>query len=216
MKKIETRKIVAIGMFCALAYVAMVTIKIPAVLFLKYEPKDVIITLCGLVYGPIWSLVVSTIVSFVEMITVSDTGPIGFVMNVLSTVSFACTAAFIYKKKKSMKTAIIGLITGTILMTIVMLLWNYLLTPIYMNQAREDIAVMLLPVFLPFNLIKGSINAVLTYLLYKPCVEALRRAGFASPGTIGRKTKVNIPILIACGVILITCILVILAFNGII
>ena len=216
MKKIETKKITAIGMFCALAFIAMVTIKIPVVLFLKYEPKDVIVTMCGLIYGPAWSLVVSLIVSFVEMITVSDTGFIGFIMNVLSTTSFACTAAIIYKKGKSIKAALIGLILGTVLMTVLMVLWNYLLTPIYMNQPRAAVASLLLPAFLPFNLIKGSVNATLTYLLYRPCIEALRKAGFAAPSKSADKKKTNVPVLVGCSLVLIVCIILILVFNGII
>ena len=44
------------------------------VLFLKYEPKDIIIACAGLIYGPLSSLAVSLVVSFAEMITVSDTG----------------------------------------------------------------------------------------------------------------------------------------------
>ena len=216
MKKIETKKIVAIAMFCALAYACMVTIKIPAVVFLSYEPKDVIITICGLIYGPIWSLAVSVVVSFAEMLSVSATGIIGFIMNVISTVSFACTASYIYKRNKSIKSAVIGLVAGTLLMTCVMLLWNYLLTPIYMNQAREDVAAMLVPIFLPFNLIKGSVNAALTYMLYRPCIDALRRAGFAPPSKSAEKKRTNIPVLLACLVVLIVCIVLILVFNGII
>ena len=93
--KYNTKKLTTISMLAAISYVVMLFGRIPMVLFLKYEPKDVIITLCGLVYGPLSSLVVSLIVSFIEMITVSDTGIIGFIMNVLSTVAFSCTASAI-------------------------------------------------------------------------------------------------------------------------
>ena len=70
----------------------------------------------------------------------------------------------------------IGLISGVIVMTGMMLLWNYLVTPLYMGTPREAVAAMLLPVFLPFNLIKGGINAALTMLIYKPITRALRAA----------------------------------------
>ena len=215
MKKTDTKKITVIGMFCALAFVAMVSIKIPVVLFLKYEPKDVIITLCGLIYGPLSSLVVSLIVSFIEMITVSDTGIIGFIMNVLSTVAFSCTASAIYKKTKTLKGAVIGLIAGVITMTAVMVLWNYIITPLYMATSRTEIAAMLVPIFLPFNLIKGSINAALTYILYRPCVEALRRAKLV-PTSKNVTSKTNIALIIVAFLVLISGILMILAYNGII
>ena len=57
-----------------------------------------ILTIGGFLLGPLASAAMSVVVSFVEMFTVSDTGIIGFVMNVLSSCSFACTAAVIYKK----------------------------------------------------------------------------------------------------------------------
>ena len=43
------------------------------------------------------------------MFTVSDTGPIGCIMNVLATCAFCCTAAFVYKKFHTRKGAVIGL-----------------------------------------------------------------------------------------------------------
>ena len=68
---------------------------------LKYDPSDVIVTLGGLIWGPMTSLIVSVIVAVTEMITVSDTGIIGCVMNIVSTCSFACTASAVYKRKRT-------------------------------------------------------------------------------------------------------------------
>ncbi len=215
-KRINTKTIAAIGMFCALAFIAMVTIKIPVVLFLKYEPKDVIITLCGFIYGPVSAVAVSLIVSLIEMLTVSETGLIGFFMNVLSTTAFAGTASLIYKKGKSLKSAIIGLFSGVVAMTVVMLLWNFIITPLYMNIPRQQVVNLLVPAFLPFNLIKGAINAALTYLLYRPVVQALRTAKLAPKSTAENGKSTNIAIIICAVVILLTGILMILAFNGVI
>ncbi len=69
--------------------------------------------------------------------------------------------------------------TGVLCMTVAMLLWNYIVTPGYMHVPRDVVAAMLVPTFLPFNLVKGSINALLATVLYKPVVGALRRAGLA-------------------------------------
>ena len=156
------KKITMIAMLTALAYVAMLLIKIPVVLFLNYEPKDTVIVIGGFIFGPVTSFIISFVVSLIEMITVSSTGYIGAIMNLISTCAFACTAAYIYKKKHDMKGAVIGLIAGTLTMVGVMLLWNYLITPLYMKTSRADVAAMLIPVFLPFNLIKGSVNTALT------------------------------------------------------
>ena len=176
MKDQRTKQMVTMGMMAALAYIVMVFIRIPLVSFLKYEPKDVIITIGAFIYGPVEGFLISLVVSIVEMVTVSDTGWIGAVMNLVSTVSFACIAGLVYKKNRTLKGAVIGLALGLVSMVIVMLLWNYLLTPLYMGYPREAVVAMLPTVFLPFNLIKGGLNAALTILIYKPVVTTLRKA----------------------------------------
>ena len=175
-------------MLCALAYIIVAFVRIPAVMFLKYEPKDVVITIGGFLYGPLASLTMSIVVSFIEMITISDTGWIGFAMNVLSTAAFACTAAYLYKRKHTLSGAVIGLIVGSLLMTVVMVAWNYLLTPIYMATPRSEVATMLLPVFVPFNLIKGILNAAITALLFRPLVQTLRKANLFPQSKSQKKT----------------------------
>ncbi len=60
-----------------------------------------------------------------------------------------------------------------------MMLWNYLVAPVYMGYSREAVAQLLLPAFLPFNVIKGGLNAGIALLLYKPAVTALRRSRLA-------------------------------------
>ena len=75
-----------------------------------------------------------------------------------------------------MRGAVVGLSMGTVVLVIVMLLWNYLITPIYQGVPRDVVAAMLPTVFLPFNLAKGGMNMAATLLLYKPVVTALRKA----------------------------------------
>lgn len=218
MVNTKTKKIAIIGVLCAIAYVVMVVGRIPVVMFLKYDPKDVVIAIAGFIYGPMTSFLMSLVVSLVEMVTVSETGPIGLVMNVLSTCSFACLAAFIYKRKHTLGGAVMGLAAGTALMTIVMLLWNYLLTPIYMGYPREAVVKMLIPAFLPFNLLKGGLNTALTMLLYKPIVKALRQAGLIERSVVlgangkGKHTGV----IILSVVLLVTCVFFVLVMQGIV
>lgn len=97
----STKKLVTVAMLCAIAYVVMLVGRIPIVLFLSYEAKDVIIAIGGFIYGPLTAFIISLIVSVVEMFTASDTGWIGCLMNILSSCSFACTAALIYKRKRT-------------------------------------------------------------------------------------------------------------------
>ncbi|MGN1344084.1 MAG: ECF transporter S component, partial [Traorella sp.] len=87
----KTKKLTMIAMLVAAAFVAVSLFRIPIVLFLKYEPKDVIITIGGFLFGPLTAFLVSLFVSIIEMFTISDTGIIGAIMNLLSSCAFACT-----------------------------------------------------------------------------------------------------------------------------
>lgn len=218
MKHSRIKKICVLAVLAALSYVLMLVGRIPVVAFLKYDPKDVIITFAGFLYGPFSAFVVSLVVSLIEMFTVSDTGIIGFAMNVLSTCAFSCTAALIYRKKHTLSGAVLGVSLGTVLMVIIMLLWNYLLTPLYMDTSREYVASILPTVFLPFNLLKGSLNAALSLLLYRPLVTGLRGARLfpKSTSTVSTKTSSKVLLWVIAPVVLVICVLAILAFNGII
>ena len=212
----QTRKLTTIGMLCAVTYVMMAVGRIPVVLFLKYDPSDVIVTLGGLIWGPMTSCIVSVVVASVEMVTVSSTGILGCIMNIVQTVSFACTASAIYRKKRTMSGAVIGLSAGCITSVLLMMLWNYLITPLYMGYSREAVAELLLPVFLPFNLLKSVLNAALTFVLYKPVITALRKGGYAAmPEKESRRQKRNGMTLLAV-LLIVTCVLIILAMNGMI
>lgn len=170
------------GMLGAVAYVAMALIHvklIPAAPFLTYDPKDAIIAIGGFLLGPVYAFVLSVIVAFLEMITISESGIIGMVMQVIATAAFVIPAAFFYKKHRTKKAAATGLAIGCISMTVIMVLWNYILTPIYMGAARADVAAMLVPIIIPFNLIKAVLNSLIILLIYKPIVSGLRKAGWA-------------------------------------
>ena len=212
--KLNVKKMVLIAMLAAVAYMMVFLVRIPVVLFLKYEPKDVIITIGGFLLGPMAAFACSAVVSVIEMFSISDTGPIGCVMNLLSTCSFACTAALIYKKRHSMAGALVGLLAGSAVMVVTMLLWNYLVTPLYMTgTSRSDVAAMLIPIFLPFNLLKAGFNTALTLAFYKPVVTALRCTGLVetNPGS-GKRSRSGVYLLAA--LLLITCILLLLVYQG--
>lgn len=219
MKKTDTKRLTILAMLAAIAYVVMVFIRIPAVSFLKYEPKDVILTITGFLFGPFDALVTIVLVALVEMFTVSDTGPIGMLMNVISSACFVCTSAAIYRKHHTLKGALAGLVTGIVLTTAVMLLWNYLITPFYQGVPRSVVADMLLPVFLPFNLVKGTLNAAITMLLYKPVVQTLRKAKLVpatsgNPAAAKNGSKVSKLVAVVSVFVVITCILLFLVMSG--
>ena len=211
----KVKNITTLAMLSAIAYVAMVVGRVPVVLFLKYDPKDVIITLGGLIWGPLTSCIVSVIVSVIEMLSVSETGILGCIMNIISTCSFACTAAIIYKKKHTLSGAVMGLVVGSLTMICVMLLWNYLITPLYMGYPREAVVQLLLPAFLPFNALKAGLNAGFTFLIYKPVITSLRKSGYIVTTSNKTKGRPSGLILLAIAII-VTCVMLILSMNEII
>ena len=207
------KKMVILAMFAAIAYLIVTVVRIPVVLFLKYEPKDVVITIGGFLFGPMASFTVSLVVSLVEMVTISETGPIGCLMNLLSTCSFACTAALVYKKQRSIKGAVLGLLLGSAVMVGAMLLWNWLITPWYMNVSREEVELLLLPAFLPFNLLKAGLNSALVLCLYKPLTTALRKARLL-PEAPQNHRGIKAGIYIFAALLLAACVLLLLAMQG--
>lgn len=211
----KVKEISTVGMLCAIAYMAVVVGRIPLVLFLKYDPKDIIIAISGLIFGPFTSFSVAFIVSLIEMFTISENGILGFMMNIISSCSFACTAAFIYKRNHKLSGAMIGLLCGWGCMVCVMLIWNYLIAPIYMGYPREAVVKLLLPAFFPFNLIKGGLNTAITMLLYKPVITALRHSHLIEPNKTTEKGHINIGVISVALLIITTCILLILSLKGI-
>lgn len=210
----ETKKITTVGMLCAMAMIINMLISfpiIPMVSFLRYDPKDILIVIGGFIYGPMTSLIMSFICSVFELL-VKGGNLLDVVMNMISTCSFACMAAFVYKRYHHQKGAIVGLILGVVLMTISMGIWNYIVTPIYYGMARSAVVAMLLPGILPFNFIKATMNAVVTWLLYKPLVTVLRSTNLVS--TTAYQQKVYKGYIFVAIVILVTMILFVLGYQG--
>ena len=171
------RRMVIIGVFAALAYVAMLVIHIK-VSFLTLDVKDALITICGLYFGPLSALFISALVGLLEFATVSSTGVYGLIMNVLGSAAFSVTASSIYKWKKNLHGAFLGLACAVCVTTGVMLLANLLITPYFMGAEVSTVKQMIPTLLLPFNFIKTVLNVGLVLLLYKHIGNALRRAGF--------------------------------------
>ena len=217
--KIKTLAIMA--MLTALAVAADMFLRIPGIGgFLTYEPKDVILTIGAFIFNPVAGLVMSLVVCLVEMVTVSSTGFIGLLMNFLASAMFVGVASVIYYRKKTIVRAIIGLAAGSAAMIAVMLLWNYIMTPIYMGVPREAVVSMIPTLLLPFNAIKAALNASLVLLLYKPVVTALRKSKLIptrESNDSPNKKKTNTAIIVIVSAVAVaTLLLVLLIFAKII
>ena len=207
-----TRKLVILALLSAIGFISMMIIKIPVVGFLKYEPKDIFITFAGFLYGPLAALGCTIVTALLEL-PFSSTGLIGMIMNIVSSAAFACTASLIYKKRRDIYSAAIGLLSGVAVMSVSMLLWNYLISPLYMGVTREQIVPMLSSVFLPFNLLKAGINAGFTILLYRPFLRVLHLCGYPVSEHLEDKKA---PVFVVAGVsalMLAVCIGVVIFLN---
>ena len=210
-----TKKLCVLAMIAAVAFILAAFVRVPVVLFLRYDPKDVVMAIAGFLYGPMAAFLVIVVVSVVQMFTISATGPIGLLMNIISSAAFCCTAAFIYKKRRTMSGAVIGLSVAVVFATAVMLLWNYIITPLFMDIPRQAVVALLIPAFLPFNLISHSLNAAFTLLLYKPVKSALQ-AGAMMPSAEETEGKSNrkIGVILGSGFVILTCVLWVMILQG--
>jgi len=171
-----TKKLTVLSMMAAISILLIYLLHFPifpAAPFLEYDPADIPIFMCTFLFGPLTGLLLCVVVSFLQGILISSTaGIVGIMMHIVATGSFVLVAGNIYKRNKTRKNAAIALLAGVITMTVVMCLWNIVITPLYMKIPVSEFLKLLLPVILPFNLIKAGANALITFLLYK------RIAGF--------------------------------------
>lgn len=217
MMNMTTKKITTLGMLCGLAVIVNLLIHfplIPSVEFLSYDAKDVIIVIGGFIYGAGSAFIMSVITSLLE-IMYRGGNLLDVLMNVISTCTFACVAAWIYKRDHTRKGAFLGLGIGTVCSVLSMLLWNYIVTPIYFGMPRGAVVSILVPGILPFNLLKCGLNSGLTLFLYKPIVGIFRRTSLVEHTSGGdhaiTKGTVLIGLFICASVICF-----ILGFQGII
>jgi len=218
----QTKLLTTLAMLAAVSYISVVFIRIPimpAAPFLDYDPKDVVIVIGGFMFGPLAALFLSIVTALLQFFTLgASTGLLGLFMNIIASASFTCTAAFIYSYKKSVSGAVIGLVSGILMTTGVMLLWNYIITPIWLEVPRAAVAAMLVPVFLPFNLIKSGLNAAIAMFLYKQLSSALKKIRLAPTSDIKQNSEVNtlkrnIGVMLVSAFAVLTLILVILAIQ---
>ena len=162
------KKIAKMSMFCAMALVSALLIKIPLfVPYLKYDPSNVFIGLGALILGPVAGLIMSLVTGIVDMfLPNSSSGWVGLLMYLIASVAYVLPLSLIHLRHKSNKALVVGLIISTIILTAAMIPANLVLTTVYNGMPFEEVVKLILPVLMPFNLLKGVINSVLIYILY--------------------------------------------------
>ncbi len=160
--------------------------------FLKIDLSDLPALLGGFALGPLAGVIIQLLKNIIHFIVKNDgTGGIGNLANFIVGIALVVPAALIYLKKKSIKTAILGMIVGIFSMAIIAALANYfILWPLYVNLIGKeailamaqvvnknvtDVGSYILYALVPFNALKGIAVCLIAAFIYKPLSSVLHK-----------------------------------------
>lgn len=165
--KWDTRQLVTMALMCAigvlLSFVEFPLL--PGVTWLKYDASAMPAMVCGFAFGPGAGLAVGIVGAIIHGILMADFS--GAIMNILVVTGFILPAALVYRRKRTFKSGVVGLVLSAVAATIMAIAGNLIITPMWLGVPFDAVVAMILPILTPFNLIKAGINAVLTLIVYK-------------------------------------------------
>ncbi len=188
VSKSNTRTLAKIAILAALSFVLMlVEFPLPiAPSFYKLDFSELGVLIGGFALGPIAGVAIEGLKVILNVIfTGTSTAGVGELANFVVGCSFVVPATLIYQHAKSRKSALIGMVVGTLCMALVGSMFNALvLLPMYSTlyqmpmdvligmgsaivPAVHDVWTFALFCVVPFNLVKGVLVSVVTCLLYK-------------------------------------------------
>ncbi|NLJ98564.1 MAG: ECF transporter S component [Tissierellia bacterium] len=195
-EQLTTRTMVKISALSVIAFILML-LDFPLWFtppFIKFDISDVPSLIGSFAMGPMAGVLVQLLKNLLDLfIDGSDTAAIGELANFIVGSIFAYSAGLIYYKNKTLKTAIIGMIVGTLTMTISISLINYyIMIPFYakafgmpidsivamgsaVNKYVVDFKSLIIYAIVPFNLFKGAVVSLVTLILYKRVSPILHR-----------------------------------------
>ena len=189
----NTNKMIKISLLSALSLILMYIDfpVIPIFPWLKIDLSDVPALLGAFGFGPLAGVLIELIKNIlIVLVKGTQTGLVGETANFLVGVALILPASFIYRRNKSKKSAILGMVLGAVCMEVVGIIANvYFLLPAYGMQMSPAESIKYITLgLLPFNGIKAVIVSVLTYILYKKVSVSIFKAepNFGSPE---KKTK---------------------------
>lgn len=138
---------------------------LPGVTWLKFDASNMPAMVAGFAYGPGGGVAVGIVTAILHGLLMADFS--GAIMNIIVVIFYILPAALIYKFKHTFAGAIIALIVGTLLAVVGAILGNLIVTPSWLGVPLEAVIAMIVPVLIPFNLLKGALNSVLTLIIYK-------------------------------------------------
>lgn len=180
----STQKMMKIALLgTAGAVLMLLQYPFPGAPFLKFEISNVPVLIGGFALGPFAGLSVLLLKNLLFiLLRFSADELVGVPMNTIASGIFVLVSAYVYLLQKTMKGAFIALSAGIIAMTVFMIPINYFIVPLYMhwlypqNMAASGLSLLRLIIFsvIPFNLVQGVINGLLTFLIYKRVSSFIR------------------------------------------
>lgn len=194
VKRGNVRYLTMTAMLSAIAFILMfLDFSVPFMpSFIKMDVSELPALIAAFSMGPVSGITVCLIKNLLHLLITSTAG-VGELSNFLLGVALVVPAGLIYRYKKNRKGALIGSIAGTLVMGVVSVPLNYYLTyPFYMKAYfgggqealdgiikmynaiasvvgwhMENLVECLIVFNVPFNLLKGLLCVVITFLIYK-------------------------------------------------
>ena len=153
--------------------------------FVKLDVSELPALIASFAYGPVSGILVCLIKNLIKLPSTS-TAAVGELFNFVMGALFVGVAGLIYKRNKTRKGAIVGALLGALVMAVVSVPYNYFIVyPAYVvmyhlpldaiigmyqaiNPNVNGLLASLLVFNLPFTFVKGALDAVLCFLVYKP------------------------------------------------
>lgn len=171
--RLRTMKLTFTALFTALAillnYFPEIPIPLPFAPWLKLDFSYVPMLMLSFLMGPLSGVLALFITNAVHLLQ-SNTFGVGQLANVLMGLCFLLPPSLMYRRERVRNSAFVGSLVGIVLMTVVGVFVNkYILVPAFMGEkiAKFPMTGYLLQAIIPFNLIKGSVNVAITFLIYK-------------------------------------------------
>lgn len=171
-KTLNTNRFIKLSLLSAIAVILMYIDfpVIPIFPWLKIDLSDVPALMGAFAFGPLAGVIIELMKNLLILI-VKGTGTafVGELANFLVGVALVWPAAMVYKKNKTKKTAVLGMILGILCIEVVGVLANvYLLLPAYgMAMSKAELMQYVTVGLIPFNGIKAILVCGITYALYK-------------------------------------------------
>ncbi len=193
----STRTMVKVSVLGVIGFVLMF-FEMPLIFlappFIKMDISDLPALIGAFSLGPMAGVIIQLLKNVLNVVIEgTTTAGVGEFANFVVGSAFAYTAGFVYFKKRTFNRAVVGLVLGTIVMTIVISFANYfIMFPFYaklfgwpienlvemgtaINANITDMKTMIIYAIVPFNLLKGTILTALTILIYKKVSPILHR-----------------------------------------